>query len=215
VTVDPAHLAEVARRWDAAADRYLELFRHELDGKPHDLAALSAFAARVGPGGRVCDAGCGPCGHVARRLGDAGLEVLGVDLSPRCVALARLEQPGLRFEPWDMGALPLPDGALDGLVAFYALHDQPRATLPAVLAEWARAVRPGGQLLLVAKEGVGEGWIEDPLGTGLRAWWTAFSPGELAALARGAGFEEVALHVREPQPDEIAARRISLTGRRG
>ena len=148
--------------------------------------------------------------HLARR----GLDVLGIDLSPRCVALARQEQPALRFEVMDLRALALPAASLDGLVAYYALHDQPKAGLPAAFAEWARVLRPGGQLLVVAKEGAGEGPIPDPLGSGIAVWWTAFTPAELQAPAEAAGFRVQACLTRDPLPGELAARRISLSATR-
>jgi hypothetical protein len=47
---EPGSCADVVRTWDARADRYLEFFRHELEGKPYDRAVLSGFAERVGPG---------------------------------------------------------------------------------------------------------------------------------------------------------------------
>ena len=68
----PPSLRDVESYWDAVADRYLELFRNELLGKPFDRQVLDEFAARVGRGGSVCDAGCGPCGHVTRYLGSDG-----------------------------------------------------------------------------------------------------------------------------------------------
>lgn len=156
----PGSPADVVRTWDARAEHYLRLFRHELHGKPFDLEALHAFADRVGVGGKVYDAGCGPCGHVTALLASRGLDVLGIDLSSRCVELARREQPGCRFAVMDQGAIGA--GPLDGLVAYYSLHDQPKRLLPATLASWASAIRPGGQLLIVAKEGMGDGVIDDP-----------------------------------------------------
>ncbi|MEU4579346.1 trans-aconitate 2-methyltransferase [Nonomuraea sp. ATR24] len=204
----PGSAASVAHLWDARADRYLELFRHELAGKPHDREVLAAFAGRVGPGGRVCDAGCGPCGHVTALLAGHGLDVLGVDLSPRCVELAAREQPGCRFAVMDQRDVT---GGLDGLVSYYSLHDQPKRELPGTLAAWARALRPGGELLVVAKQGDGDGVIDDPLGTGLRVYWAEFTPGELETAARAAGFTIGEITVREAYEDEIAARRIYLT----
>ncbi len=203
-----AHLRGVARYWDAVANRYLALYRDELARKPYDREVLDAFAERVGAGGRACDAGCGPCGHVAAHLASRGLEVLGVDLSPRCVALARIEQPALRFEVMDMGALALEDGALDGVIAYYAFHYQPKVTLPAVVREFHRVLRPGGQLLIVAKEGAGEGWIDDPMGGATRVFWAGFTAIELESLAAENGFRIAGSLARDPQPDEIAARRL-------
>lgn len=202
------HLRGVARYWDAAADRYLALYRDELAAKPYDREILDAFAARIGAGGRVCDAGCGPCGHVAAHLASRGLEVLGVDLSPRCVALARVEHPALRFEVMDMGALALEDGALDGVIACYAFHYQPKRTLPSVVRELGRVLRPGGQLLIVAKEGAGERWIDDPMGGATQVFWAAFTAPELESLAAENGFRVDGSAARDPRAGEIAARRL-------
>ena len=52
---EPGSAADVVRAWDVRADRYLGLFRHELEGKPFDRGALAAFAARMPRGGRVVD----------------------------------------------------------------------------------------------------------------------------------------------------------------
>jgi len=213
-----AHLAwtpaTVREAWDRRADRYLELFRDELEAKPYDQATLQAFAARVGAGGRVADVGCGPCGHVAALLTRLGLATLSVDLSPRCIELARREQPGLRFEVMDLAALALGEGRLDGLVAYYALHDQPRSRLGATFAEFARVLRPGGQLLVAAKEGTDEGCVADPLGSGLTVYWASQTGHDLAARVTAAGFREERCEVREPLPGEIAARRLYLTAAR-
>ncbi|WP_343238828.1 class I SAM-dependent methyltransferase [Streptomyces sp. SID9124] len=208
----PGSPADVVRTWDARADHYLRLFRDELAEKPYDLEVLRAFAQRVGAGGRVYDAGCGPCGHVTALLAAHGLDMLGIDLSPRCVALARREQPGVRFAVMDQGAI----GAvpLDGLVAYYSLHDQPKRLLPATLAAWAAAIRPGGQLLIVAKEGTGDGVIDDPLGGGLRVYWAEFTADELRESIRDAGFRIDACAVREAYEDEIPARRVHLAATR-
>lgn len=207
----PPPLRDVASYWDAVADRYLELFRHELAGKPFDRQVLDEFAARVGRGGRACDAGCGPCGHVTAHLAARALDVVGVDLAPRCVELARREHPHLRFEVMDMGALGFADGSLDGLVAYYATHYQPASVLRGVLGEFHRALRPGGHLLVVAKAGEGESWIEDPLGSGRRVFWFACTERELVAAVVAAGFLVERSARRPPLPDEIAAQRIYVT----
>lgn len=204
----------VAQYWDMAASRYLELFRGEFQGKPFDLAVLKTFAARLQRGARVCDVGCGPCGHVARILADHGLDAMGIDLSPNCVALARGEQPSLRFEIMDMAAMAFADGSLDGLVAYYALHYRQKSTLPPVFREFSRVLRPGGRILVVAKEGTGEGWIADPMEIAGEVFWSAFSADELRKLCVGTGFRAVSCTAREPLPGEISVRRIYVTAQR-
>lgn len=156
----------VARYWDIVAERYLELFRDEFEGKPYDKQVIASFASGLKTNARVCDAGCGPCGHVTRLLADAGLDAVGVDISPKCIELARKEQPSLRFDVMDMASMAFADGAFQGLVAYYALHYQAKSSLGGVIREFARVLCPGGLLLIVVKEGSGEGWINDPMGSG-------------------------------------------------
>ncbi|MCX5143139.1 trans-aconitate 2-methyltransferase [Streptomyces sp. NBC_00338] len=209
---EPGSTADVVRTWDARAAHYLRLFRDELDTKPFDREILHAFAGRVTEGGRVYDAGCGPCGHVTELLAAHGLDVLGIDLSPRCVALARQERPGCRFAVMDQRYIT--GERLDGLVSYYSLHDRPKRHLAATLISWAAAVRPGGQLLIVAKEGTGDHVVDDPLGSDLRVYWAEFTPYELRRAARDAGFRVDDCTVREAYDDEIPTRRIYLTATR-
>ena len=66
---------QVRAAYDEVASEYANRISDELAGKPLDRALLDVFAQHVGPGPRVCDAGCGP-GHVARYLHDRGVNEL-------------------------------------------------------------------------------------------------------------------------------------------
>jgi ubiquinone/menaquinone biosynthesis C-methylase UbiE len=206
--------ATIARYWDSVAGKYLELFREEFLAKPFDRQIIFSFAASLEPGARVCDAGCGPCGHVTRLLADSGLDPIGVDISPKCVALARQEQPSLRFEVMNMASLAFADLTFQGLVAYYALHYQSKLSLDMVIREFARVLRPQGRLLIVAKEGSGEGWIIDPLGSGQQIFWCALTAQDLQILVTDNGFAVLNCEIREPLPEEIFVRRIYLTAER-
>src|SRR5439155_15857605 len=83
----------LAAKYDRVAEKYAAAFFDELERKPFDRALLDRFAAAVAGRGRVCDVGCGP-GHVGRYLAARGVEVFGLDLSPRMVELARRLNPG-------------------------------------------------------------------------------------------------------------------------
>jgi SAM-dependent methyltransferase len=214
VTGEEQARAAVVRYWDSIALLYLELFRDEFHGKPFDRQLLASFAASLPPGAAVCDAGCGPCGHVTRLLADAGLDVTGVDISPRCIELARGQQPELRFETMDMAAMTFESGSLAGLVAYYSLHYLPRDKQSELLLQFRRVLAPGGLLLIAVKEGNSEGWIDDPMGTGQRVFWCDFPASELQLLVRESGFEVLDCTVRDSLPGEIAVRRVFLTARR-
>lgn len=204
-------LASVARYWDAVAPRYLELFRDEFNDKPYDRDILRHFAASLPSAGQVLDAGCGPCGHTARLLANTGLKVTGIDISPACVTLARTEEPELRFDVMDMAETTFADASFDGIVAYYALHYLPVSRLAGVVREFARTLRKGGRLLLVAKEGHGEGWINDPMGIAGKVYWSAMPADDLRDLVAANGFSGVQCEARAPLAQEIDVRRIYLT----
>jgi SAM-dependent methyltransferase len=136
----------VAASYDTIAAAYAEQFGTELVDNPLERALLRAFLERV-PGGPVVEVGSGP-GNVSAYLRDLGADVSGVDLSPRMVEIARAAHPTLSFEVGSMTGLDRPDGSLGGLVGFYSIIHFPAAELPGLFAEFHRALRPGGQLLL-------------------------------------------------------------------
>ncbi len=84
--------ADLVDTYDDVAEPYADAYFGELARKPFDCAALERFAASLPAGSPVADIGCGP-GQVARFLRERGLDALGIDLSPRMVALARRLQP--------------------------------------------------------------------------------------------------------------------------
>src|SRR3954447_25914601 len=98
-----AQLLATTDAYDAAAELYAEFARDALDGQPLDRAVLAAFAelVRTTAPGLVAEQGCGP-GQTTAHLRNLGLDVLGVDVSPAMIALARAAYPGLRFEVSDM-----------------------------------------------------------------------------------------------------------------
>jgi len=83
-----------------------------------------------------------------------------------------------------------------------------------VFAELHRVLRPGGLLLIVAKEGDGESWIDDPLGVTDKVFWSAMTLEDLQGIAADSGFTVVGCEARDPFAHEIDVRRIYLTAER-
>jgi SAM-dependent methyltransferase len=140
-----SHLDATRESYDTVAEDYVTLVKPLFDQEPVSRAMLSGFAERVR--GPVADVGCGP-GHVTAHLASLGLDVSGVDLSPKMIEIARRQYPDLRFEVGSMTALDVPDGNLGGLVAWWSIFHLPPETLPAVFAEFRRTLVAGGHLLI-------------------------------------------------------------------
>lgn len=196
----PGHLAVTAAAYDAIAARYAEFSQRELDGLPLDRAVLAAFAeyVRTAGGGLVADLGCGE-GRIGAHLAGLGLDVLGIDLSAALIGIARATRRGLRFAVGSMDALPLPDGALGGVVSWYSVIHAAPDVVPVYVAEFARVLRPGGHLLAAFFEAVAEPVTRyDHTVTPAYRW----PADDLSALARDAGFAEVGRMSREPRDGE-------------
>lgn len=145
---EPAFLTAISTSYDTVADTYVERFPpSRLD--PVSRSFLRAFAEIVlaESKGPVLDVGCGPGGLTAELAGH-GLEMSGIDLSPRMIEHARSAHPELRFSVGSMTALDLPDAGLGGVLAHFSTHHLPPEQLPAVFSEFHRVLAPGGHLLL-------------------------------------------------------------------
>lgn len=150
-----------------------------------DLADhVSVLTASLPAGGVVADVGCGPGRDIALLRG-AGFRVIGIDMS-----LGQLRTSSLTgVVQADMRKLPLGGGSVDGIWCHAALLHIPRTVVPAVLAEFARAARPGGELFLGVAEGDGEGFeVAANYGSDRRRWFTLHREPDLTALLAEAGF---------------------------
>jgi ubiquinone/menaquinone biosynthesis methyltransferase len=86
-------------------------------------------------------------GDIAFGLAACGADVVALDITPRMIELARAKAGSrrVRFLVGDMLALPFRNSSFDIVTVGYGLRNVP--DLDAALAELARVVRPGGQLL--------------------------------------------------------------------
>ncbi|MCU0272123.1 MAG: methyltransferase domain-containing protein [Acidimicrobiales bacterium] len=112
-------------------------------------APFDDLLTMAGPGRvrRLVDLGCGPgelTVRAARRLGAD--DTLGIDHSPEMLAAAAAHaDDGVRFAIGDLGVWTS-DGDVDVVLASASLQWVPDH--PAVLERWARALAPGGRLLV-------------------------------------------------------------------
>ncbi|WP_369171549.1 class I SAM-dependent methyltransferase [Streptomyces sp. R28] len=185
--------------YDAIAEDYAHLFREELANRPLERAMLGVFAELVEGDGPVADLGCGP-GRTTARLASLGLNVFGLDLSESMLAIARRENPGLRFEQGSMLELDVPDGALAGALSFYSSIHTPVDRLPALFAEFHRVLAPGAPLLVAFQAGDEHRHHDRPFGHPVSLTFQRRRPEHIAELLTSAGFTLVSRTVREPDP---------------
>ncbi|MBM3776666.1 MAG: ubiquinone/menaquinone biosynthesis methyltransferase [Acidimicrobiia bacterium] len=136
----------VARLFATIANRYDLITRVLSYGQDRrwkrrliDLAAVSATD-------RVLDVACGT-GDLAFAAADRGARVVGLDLTPRMLELARQRRAGdaaVTFVAGDMAHLPFPPASFTLLTTGYGLRNAP--DLPAAIAELHRVLAPGGRL---------------------------------------------------------------------
>ena len=203
----------IRRSYDRVAAVYAEHLSDELAGKPLDRALLDCFAEQLRGRGPVVDIGCGP-GQAARYLADRGLPVVGVDLSPEMVAIARRLTPDLPFHRGDMLALDVDDGAWGGIVAFYAIVHLSPDEVSRALREFHRVLRPGGLLLLGFHVGGAVVHRDELWGEPVTLDFRFFETAEIEHRLVDAGFAVEARIERQPYPDaEYPSRRAYLLAR--
>lgn len=174
-----------AGRWDS--------LRRELFGGGTQDAALLGL---LDPRWTVGDLGCGT-GALAATLAPWVRQVVAVDREPEM-----LEEAGRRVEgtenvelrQGDLESLPCRDAELDLVFALLVLHLLPDPQ--AALAEAARVLRPGGQLVIQEMRSHGRDEYREEMGH----LWSGFSRDTMEGWLRDAGFEEVRTVPLPPDP---------------
>ncbi|WP_411965390.1 class I SAM-dependent methyltransferase [Haloferax sp. YSMS24] len=162
-----------------------------------DKYLSESIAARFGDdfsealsGPRVLDVGCGP-GVDSATFSDAGLDVVGFDLTPPFVAVARENVPDARFVRGDMRQLPFRDGAFDGVWACASFLHVPRRDAPDTLREFGRVLDDDGVVSLSVKRGEESGYDTDG------RYFETYLPGEIRSLVDDAGFHGIRIEEGE------------------
>lgn len=209
----------VAAAYDAVATEYAETLRDELRGKPLDRAMLGAVVEMCN-GGKIADIGCGP-GHVTRHLASLGADVMGIDISPAMIEIARAENPGLDFKLESMTDLSEPDQSLAGAVLLYSIINLSPTERERTFAQIFRRLRAGGIALVsfhIRSEDFAAGQTEH------RDTWFGHSvditghflePDQVIDEIADAGFDIVSVTTRMPHPEiELPTERAYVLAQR-
>ena len=175
--------------YSTRADDYIDLLGSMAAVHPADREIIRAWAEKLR--GTVVDAGCGP-GHWTHYLATLGLSVRGIDRVPSFIAHARSTHPGIRFDLRSIDDIDEPDGSLGGVLSWFStIHHEP-SQIATPLTEFARVLRPGGQLAL----GFFTGAAVQPFDHAVvRAYrWPAE---DLHLALNHAGFDVIETHLRD------------------
>ncbi|WP_117213907.1 class I SAM-dependent methyltransferase [Allorhizocola rhizosphaerae] len=138
---------ELARAWDDAADGYERYFVPRF--APWVDAAVGVLTRARLPEGPILVPCCGTFPELPALVGAyPEREIVGIDLSPGMIALAReraAQWPNVRAVVGDAATLdPRWHGACAGVVSVFGLQQLPDPA--AALDNWVGALRPGGLL---------------------------------------------------------------------
>ncbi|GGB23882.1 methyltransferase [Flexivirga endophytica] len=200
----PADLETVRASYDAVADNYARMVvtdgMGDIRRQPWLRSAIDIFADEVSGIGPVLDVGCGP-GTVTAYLAERGVDVSGIDLSPRMIANARQRHPQCRFEVGSWTELDLAPASHGGILAWWSLFNLPRELVPPVLAHCAQALRPGGQFIVATHVGDEDVQRSEAYGAVPVHWTThRWRPEPLVELLRTSGLRPTA-ELRLTPPD--------------
>ena len=124
-------------------------------GRERSFRQNTLEMAKIGPGDRVLDVGCGTgtLAIAAKRLVGPDGAVSGVDASAEMIARAKAKaaRQGLAvtFEVGTAQKLPFADAAFDVVLSSLMLHHVPEPTRKDALMEMRRVLKPAGRLLVV------------------------------------------------------------------
>lgn len=159
-----------------------------------DALRARAIAELVPQGIRVADVGTGT-GILAAELARLGLRVIAIDNSARMLetAAAKLAAEGVHdveLRQGDADRLPLDDGSVAAAFAHMVLHYLPSPG--DAIRELARAVAPGGRVVVVDFVRHEHEWMRHELGV----VWLGFAQEELSSWFREAGLDDFRYETR-------------------
>lgn len=184
---------KVIEIYDALAEQYA---LHYESGNP-DKPLWDAFLKHVKKGSKLLDLGCGT-GSTAGYFFQRGMQVEGVDLSPRMIAVAKRRFPTIVFRRGDVRKLRYPFGRLDAVWAGYSLFHMPRSDFETVVAKIRRLLAQGGIFGLTMQEGSGVSEVPDPFVPGKVMLVCRYSLGQLKAILVANHFRILAHKKRHP-----------------
>lgn len=182
VAMDDRKRLQASAAFDALGAEYERAFA---ESAAHH-ASLQRLLELLAPHSRVLDVGSGTGRPTAQILAEAGHEVLGVDVSPVMVELARRQVPDASFECADIRHVALEDSSFDAACVYFSLLQMSRNDQSELVRRLGRAVTPGGLLMMATVPLDVEGVDVEFMGQDVQV--TSFAAAAFTELVSEAGF---------------------------
>lgn len=202
---------KIIKTYNATAESYAATRIDELSKKPLDRLILKEFARLNKDLGTCADFGCGP-GQTTKFLFDAGVkDIIGIDISPEMVKVARRIFPSIRFEAGDLLALPYNANHLASAVAFYAIVHFDYDQIARAFKEINRVLKKGAHFLFSFHVGEETVHFDQANGIAVDIDLHFFQTNQILELLRDNNFRIIDAIERLPYPDvEYATKRAYM-----
>jgi ubiquinone/menaquinone biosynthesis C-methylase UbiE len=207
--------ANIIQAYNKAAEKYAEKFIDELKAKHFDRMLLKDFAEENISAGKMIDLGCGP-GQTTSFLYHCGVrDIVGTDIAPAMMQVAKKINPQLHFEIADMLHLPYADRSFGSAIAFYSIVHFSYPQVKAALTEIQRVLKTGGRLLLSFHIGNEMVHLDHFLEQEVNMNFYFFDVEKVLALLVESGFEATDIMQRYHYPAiEYASRRAYIRAKK-
>ncbi len=178
--MDPKKI--VSKGYDAVGAEYTSTRSEDLI----EIKFLPEFAAKIPLNGNVLDIGCGGGVPFTKYLSER-FNVIGIDISPNQIDLARRNVPNATFVCQDMGKLEFQEGFFDGILAYYSIIHLPRKEHSDLFLKMFQILKPGGVALLSLTRNDDPIYMTDDY-FGTTMYWSGFDHKTNLELLKNAGF---------------------------
>jgi len=181
---------------DYAVERWDELNRKHID-----RLLLKEFAAANKNKGLCADFGCGP-GQTTKFLHSNGMkDIIGIDLSPAMVSVARRLSPQVKFDTGDLLNIAYPAGHLGSALAFYSIVHFTIDQVGQCFGEINRVLKTGGDFLFSFHVGDEIVHFDKAHDKEVDIDLFFFKTDDIIALLYGTGFNVIDAIERHPHKD--------------